>query len=131
MASGAAPRPSRGPLPRRLLLTALPLVLAFCVGLLVLGTGLHPRPGTVQCPGEVISGRDGEETPGPMRPGDTCALWDHGRHGGMRSYGQQRAIQLRDARRLAWIGGAVCGVVLLGSCALVVRHRRRRTPADT
>ncbi|MFH8371553.1 hypothetical protein [Streptomyces sp. NPDC018031] len=53
----------------------------------------------VMCPGENV-GDDGEERPGPMKPGDTgCSVLDGSRPVATRSYEQQRHHQSAERRR--------------------------------
>ena len=44
------------------------------------------------CPG-IVLGEDGEDYPGPMRPGQTCALYDGGRPTGTATYQQRKNAQ--------------------------------------
>lgn len=53
----------------------------------------------VVCPGENV-GEDGEERPGPMRPGDTqCSVLDGSFSVANRSYEQQQRTQSLERRR--------------------------------
>ncbi len=62
----------------------------------------------VVCPGENV-GEDGEEHPGPMRPGDTrCSVLDGSVAVATRTYEQQQRVQSLERRR-----GARNGVLLL------------------
>ncbi|MFH8410828.1 hypothetical protein ACH4FX_39555 [Streptomyces sp. NPDC018019] len=72
-----------------------------------LGSALA-APGDVVCPGENV--RDGEEHPGPMRPGDTaCSVLDGSVAVATRTYEQQRQVQSMERRQ-----DARDGVLLLG-----------------
>lgn len=62
-----------------------------------LGSALT-APTEVVCPGENV--RDGEEHPGPMRPGDTeCSVLDGSVFVGNRTYQQQRRAQSMERRK--------------------------------
>ncbi|WP_129843450.1 hypothetical protein [Streptomyces sp. RFCAC02] len=53
----------------------------------------------VVCPGENV-GADGEERPGPMRPGDTeCSVLDGSTAVATRTYAQQQRVQSAQRRR--------------------------------
>jgi hypothetical protein len=58
----------------------------------------------VTCPGENV-GADGEERPGPMRPGDTrCGVLDGSLDVGRRDYEEQQRVQSLDRHRDAMSG---------------------------
>jgi hypothetical protein len=77
----------------------------------------------VVCPGE-NAGEDGEERPGPMRPGDTrCAVLDGTLAVGTRNYDQQRLTQSLERRE-----DARNGVLLLayGTAGTLLAWRATR-----
>ncbi|KAB8166380.1 hypothetical protein FH609_023790 [Streptomyces sp. 3MP-14] len=80
----------------------------------------------VVCPGENV-GEDGEEHPGPMRPGDAeCAVLDGAVAVGTRSYEQQRQVQSLERRR-----GVRDGTLLLayGATGALLSWRATRPAA--
>ncbi|GLX49415.1 hypothetical protein Shyhy01_23650 [Streptomyces hygroscopicus subsp. hygroscopicus] len=80
----------------------------------------------VVCPGENV-GADGEERPGPMRPGDTrCSVLDGSRAVATRDYAQQRQAQSLERRR-----DAGNGVLLLayGATGALLTWRASRSAA--
>ncbi|MBT2526590.1 hypothetical protein J7E91_14410 [Streptomyces sp. ISL-99] len=103
-------------------------MLAAGIGLVPLLMGLTAS-GVVTCPGENV-GADGEQRPGPMRPGDTrCAVWTGPSETGIRTYEEQRNIQERDKRRWIAVGssltaGGFAGIAVVGARAA---FRSRRT----
>ncbi|UED83275.1 hypothetical protein [Streptomyces profundus] len=81
----------------------------------------------VVCPGENV-GEDGEEHPGPMRPGDTeCAVLDGSVGVATRSYEQQRRVQSLERQR-----GARNGALLFayGTAGALVAWRATRARSD-
>ncbi|WP_158621332.1 hypothetical protein [Streptomyces triticirhizae] len=80
----------------------------------------------VVCPGENV-GEDGEEHPGPMRPGDAeCAVLDGSVAVGTRTYEQQRQVQSLERRRDARNGTLLLAYGAAGS--LLSWRATRPTP---
>ncbi|KAA6223441.1 hypothetical protein CP973_17265 [Streptomyces albofaciens JCM 4342] len=80
--------------------------------------------GDIVCPGENV--RDGEERPGPMRPGDTlCSVLDGSTAVATRTYDQQRAHQALERRRNAGNGVVL---MLYGAAGALVAWRATRPP---
>ncbi len=78
--------------------------------------------GEVVCPGENV--RDGEEHPGPMRPGDTgCSVLDGSTAVATRTYDQQRDHQALERRRNAGNGAVL---MLYGAAGTLVAWRATR-----
>ncbi|MFF7330336.1 hypothetical protein ACIQU5_26875 [Streptomyces sp. NPDC090306] len=88
-----------------------------CVGLVVLGLGLAV-PRAPQCPGYIVEYED-EERSGPMRPGETCNLYDYAANSssGTRSYDQQRVAQSQHRVRLEQAGAVLTGYGAVGFLA--------------
>ncbi|MBH5333416.1 hypothetical protein IHE55_00800 [Streptomyces pactum] len=83
----------------------------------------------VVCPGENV-GADGEERPGPMRPGDTrCVVLDGSAAVATRDYDQQRRAQSLERRQDATDGALY---LLYGAAGALVAWRatRPRDPMD-
>jgi hypothetical protein len=82
----------------------------------------------VECPGENV-GEDGEERPGPMRPGDTqCSVLDGSVAVATRTYEQQRSVQSLQRRRDATNG---CLLLLYGTAgALLTWHAAKPARDD-
>lgn len=116
---------------RRLYVPLALFLLPLAAGLFFVSEGLQGRSGDVVCPGENSpDGSQGEEVPGPMHPGDTsCAvILPDGRDAGIRTYEQQKNVQLQAANHdlrtgavlIAW-GSA--GTLWLGLTAWRSRPR--------
>ncbi|MDT0268751.1 hypothetical protein RM844_20910 [Streptomyces sp. DSM 44915] len=83
-------------------------------------------PTEVVCPGENV-GENGEERPGPMRPGDTrCAVLDGSYSVASRTYAQQRLTQSLERRRAARDGALL---LTFGAAGTLVSWRATRTPS--
>ncbi|MEW2294773.1 hypothetical protein ABZ719_19050 [Streptomyces sp. NPDC006743] len=82
----------------------------------------------VVCPGENV--RDGEERPGPMRPGDgECSVLEGSLAVASRTYEEQRNHQSVQRRRDARNGALLMAYGAVG--ALVAWRATRRTTDDT
>ncbi|MET9296440.1 hypothetical protein [Streptomyces sp. NPDC003077] len=95
-------------------------------GAMSLGSSLTAS-GEVVCPGENV-GEDGEERPGPMRPGDTqCSVLDGSVAVATRTYEQQQRAQSVERRR-----DARDGVLLLayGATGTLLAWRATRAKSD-
>lgn len=80
----------------------------------------------VVCPGENV-GEDGEEHPGPMRPGDRhCVVLDGAGAVGTRTYEQQQRVQSLERRRDARNGALLLAYAAAGSFAAWRATRPRR-----
>jgi hypothetical protein len=93
-------------------------------GLVSLSSALAPSAEVV-CPGENV-GEDGEERPGPMRPGDAhCAVLEGSAAVGSRSYDEQARVQSLERRE-----DAGQGVLLLayGAAGALLTWRATRRP---
>jgi hypothetical protein len=85
--------------------------------------------GTPQCDGIIEEYGDAERS-GPMKPGETCDLYDFtdGRSAGTRTYEQQRKAQDADAGRDYWTGGlwlayGVAGLTVVTGHLGLIRRR--------
>ncbi|MFJ8861415.1 hypothetical protein ACIRD8_23655 [Streptomyces sp. NPDC102451] len=97
-------------------------------GAATLGSALTASTEIV-CPGENVH-EDGEEHPGPMRPGDTgCAVLDGNTSVGTRTYEQQRRVQSLERRHDARNGALVLAYGVTGGL-LVWRGRHPRSDRD-
>ncbi|WP_329170298.1 hypothetical protein OG939_31895 [Streptomyces sp. NBC_01685] len=108
------------------------LVILFAVpglwGAATLGSALTALTDIV-CPGENVK-EDGEEHPGPMRPGDTgCAVLDGSVSVGTRTYEQQRRVQSLERREDAMTGALLLAYGTAGGL-LVWRARRPESDRD-
>ncbi|MFD5312184.1 hypothetical protein ACGV4K_23105 [Streptomyces sp. WAC8370] len=80
--------------------------------------------GTPQCDG-IIEEYGDQERSGPMKPGETCDLYDFsdGRSAGTRTYAQQKKAQEEDRRSDLRTGGLWFGYGAVG--VIAVAHRLR------
>ncbi|TNM23639.1 hypothetical protein [Streptomyces sedi] len=110
----------------RALLLAFFLVPAF-FGVVHLADALT-APDEVVCPGENV--REGEEHPGPMRPGDTeCAVLKGSIGTGSRTYEQQRRVQSAERQSDA-VGGTLLLVYGAGGALVTWSAARPRAARD-
>lgn len=80
----------------------------------------------VRCPGENV-GQDGEERPGPMRPGDAhCSVLRGNVSLGQRTYEEQRAAQHED--RLDDLATGICLMAYGVAGSAIVGYGLRRRP---
>ncbi|MGW3094983.1 hypothetical protein ACWDCC_16230 [Streptomyces sp. NPDC001102] len=104
-------------------LAALFLLPAVC-GVVLAGSALASSS-VVRCPGENV-GEDGEERPGPMRPGDThCSVLRGNVPLGERTYEEQRAAQHEDRLDNLTIGSGLAVYGLVGVTIVCCGLRRR------
>ncbi|WP_330336781.1 hypothetical protein [Streptomyces sp. NBC_00557] len=81
----------------------------------------------VECPGENV-GKDGEERPGPMRPGDTqCSVLDGSVAVATRTYEQQRSLQSLQRWRDVRNG---CLLLMYGTGGALLTWRAARSVPD-
>ncbi|MEU9446915.1 hypothetical protein AB0D42_40125 [Streptomyces sp. NPDC048304] len=81
----------------------------------------------VKCPGENV-GKDGEERPGPMRPGDTqCSVLDGSVAVATRTYEQQQSLQSLQRRRDAGNG---CLLLMYGTAGALLTWRAAKSVRD-
>ncbi|AIV35795.1 hypothetical protein LMJ38_12680 [Streptomyces sp. R1] len=108
------------------------LVALFVVPVVV-GVYLLSEPtftgGTPQCDGIIEEYGDSERS-GPMKPGQTCDLYDFhdGRSAGTRTYEQQKKAQREEAKENRRAGGWWLAYGAAGLFAVSRLGRRRRRP---
>lgn len=99
---------------------ALLFLLPVAWGLFTLLGGVAASSGA-PCPG-IILGEDGEDHPGPMRRGQTCALYDGERPTGTATYEQRKNAQAARQDDLFARGAAYTGYGLVGLALLYLPY---------
>ncbi|CAL9299779.1 hypothetical protein [Streptomyces sp. SudanB91_2054] len=91
--------------------------------------GSATEDGTPRCDGIIEEYGDAERS-GPMKPGETCDLYDFadGRSQGTRSYEQQRKAQETKASKHGLVGGVCLVYGLAGACAVIAGRRAAPAP---
>ncbi|OMI87922.1 hypothetical protein BSZ07_21000 [Streptomyces sp. M1013] len=83
--------------------------------------------GTPRCDGIITEYGDAERS-GPMKPGETCDLYDFtdGRSAGTRTYAQQQKAQDAEATRDYWTGGLWLAYGVAGLAVVTVHLGLKR-----